>query len=290
MASDILLHDATAAAIENVLSQPPHALLITGQTGTGKMTVARHIARQLLHLPAAELDSYPYLRLISPIDGKAIAIETVRELQPFLTLKVPGRQAVSRLVVIEQAHFMTTEAQNSLLKTLEEPPLNTVIILTASSPDAMLVTIQSRVRQLPVTTPAISQTREYFTTQGFSGGAIDKTMLMSGGLPGLTHALLTEPENHPLYAATVQAREILRASNFERLALVDGLSKQKQLCSDTLFILMQMARMSLMRQTGEQTKAAERWQSVLTTAYGADQALRANTQAKLVLTDLMLNV
>jgi DNA polymerase III delta prime subunit len=284
--ANLILHPQTLNLVSRYIKNPAHAVMLAAPTGSGKLSVARHMAANVLGKSTDELDKYPYFTAIAPIDGKAIPIETIRELQHFTTLRIPGSKDISRVIIIESAHLMTTEGQNALLKTLEEPPLDTAFILTAPSPDAVLPTIQSRVRTIQVTAPDPDELRQNLLTD-FSASEIDKALMVSGGLPGLMHALLNAADDHPLYAATQQARAILQSSAYERLVLVDGLSKQKQLCVDIVFILGQMSRMALSRSTGT---AAKRWQHIMKAAFKAGQSLESNTQAKLILMNLMLEM
>jgi DNA polymerase-3 subunit delta' len=226
--ADLVLHPSTEKALQQYLGRTTHAILLVGPPGSGKRATAQYVAAGLLGKTPQALELYPYLTTIAPVDGKAIPIDSVRELQKFMTLKIPGSgEGISRLAIIEDAHLMTTEAQNALLKTLEEPPLDTVLIMTATSPEALLKTIRSRVRALHVIVPPIESLTLHFQKQNFSDQDIQKALLVSGGLPGLTTALLTAQETHPLYEATQQARTLLQAKAYDRLLLVDGLSKQK---------------------------------------------------------------
>jgi DNA polymerase-3 subunit delta' len=283
---NLVVHPKTRQDIERLVARPAHAVLLLGSKGVGKMSLAIFLAVSILDISVDTLEKYPYMLTIASQDGRAISIETIRQLQHFTTLKIPGKEGIRRLVIIESADLMTTEAQNALLKTLEEPPADTVFILTATSSDSLLPTIRSRVRTLQVSTPALDELKEYLT-RNYSASDVDKALLISGGLPGLTVSLLTSPEDHPLYEATNQARQILQSSAYERLTLIEGLSKQKQLCLDTTFILGQMAHMALMRAQGD---SAARWQKILKAAYEAQEHLRTNTQTKLVLMNLMLEI
>ncbi len=83
-----------------------------------------------------------------PPSGRSIRVDQIRALREF----VPARPALSRrkAVVVDDAHLMTRESANALLKTLEEPPANTLIILTAVSESALLPTILSRTLPVPL--------------------------------------------------------------------------------------------------------------------------------------------
>ena len=127
---------------------------------------------------------------------------------------------------------------------------------------------------------------------GFSADQVHNAYLMSGGLPGLLYALLHNRDDHPLKQAVEQARSILGASTFERLTMIDSLAKQKTECLRVLFVLQQMAHAAI-TQAAEKKAASQtvkQWHRVLTAAYGAKSALLENTQSKLVLTNLMLQL
>lgn len=284
--TNLLVHNITKQQIHAFLTKPSHAVLLTGPAGSGKFTLAKHLAEETLGLKPDKLLSYPYVKIVQPIDAKAIGIEQVRGLDHFLSLKVPSKLGISRLVVIEDSQKMTTEAQNAILKTLEEPPAGTLIILTVSYPQALLPTIRSRVQTVDVKLPAKNESKEYFVAKGFDEKAVESALLMSGGLPGLTQALLSD-EAHPLLEATKTARNILKQSTYERMLMVDTLAKQKELALNTLYILGQMAHISLQTASG---KASRRWQKVLRASYSAREALLQSGQPKLVLSKLMLEL
>lgn len=279
---DLLLHDATRAHLEAFLRRPGHALLLTGQRGSGKRTLGRALAAALIG--QTSLDNYPYALVLTPQEGKPIGIEGIRRLEQFLSLKVPAQADTNRIVIIEDAHLLGHEAQNALLKTLEEPPLDTVIILTASHPQTLLPTIRSRVQAVPVQQPDRPALEKYFEARA-EPAAVRRAYSISGGLPGLMDALLDDGE-HPLLQATEQARQLLQQAPYERLLAVDTLAKDRTGALDVAYILQQMAHVSLQTATGA---AARKWHKVLSASHEAAESLLGSAQPKLVLTRLMLS-
>jgi hypothetical protein len=284
---DLVLHTITRRQLEDFAKMPAHAVLLTGPAGSGKQTLASRLSEAAIGLPDGSFSDYPYKIVVASDEGKAIGIETIREIERFLSLKVPGadKSEHNRAVIVENAHLLSTEAQNALLKTLEEPPSGTFIILTANSEQALLPTIRSRAQSISVKRPQQSLVEAHFQARGFSPKDIKQAYAVSGGLPGLMQALL-EQSDHPLAQATERARQLLSQPAYERLLAVDDLSKQRQLALDTMFILQQMARVSLQTATGQ---AAVKWQAVLTASYQTAEALNMSAQPKLALTNLMLS-
>ncbi|HEX4774157.1 MAG TPA: AAA family ATPase [Candidatus Saccharimonadales bacterium] len=279
----LLLQPITEGQVENFIKSPSHALMLVGSRGSGKGSLSRGLAELILEV--SSLNDYPYKLIIEPDNGKSIGIEPIRQLEHFFSLKVPRTAAYQRVVIIEEAHKLTLEAQNALLKTLEEPPSGTLMILNSNYEQALQPTIRSRTQIINVKSPDQTALTEFFKERGFSETKINQVYAISGGLLGLMQALL-EDADHPLLKATDQARRLLASSTYERLIMVDELSKQPELASDTIFILQQMAHVSLQK-AGDQS--ARRWQAILKAGFQASTDLASNAQPKLALTNLCLS-
>lgn len=137
-----------------------HAFLFKGAMGVGKKTFARIFAAALNcqnpagHEPCGRCSSclkfhagsHPDFLVLEP-DGAAIKINQVRELKK--TLAFPPLEAKIRVALLCEIHTMRREAANSLLKTLEEPPDQTMLILTGDEAGGILPTILSRCQTVP---------------------------------------------------------------------------------------------------------------------------------------------
>jgi DNA polymerase-3 subunit delta' len=285
----LVLHDSTRSALKRLIAKPTHAVLITGPSGIGKRAIAEALAAAVLGVAPDRLASYPHYLAVEP-DGASISIESIRGLQKFLQLKTTGSKAFRRAVIVEAAQALTTEAQNALLKLLEEPPADTIIILTASSSRALLPTILSRVQTLPVYTPHEAQLAPLFASSPKDEAARKQAYFLSAGLPGLLRALLDEGE-HPMLASVTLAKEVLTNQPFERLALVDGLSKQKDATIGVVEALQRIAQAGIAGAANRtDSPQIKKWHMVRKQALQAREALGRNANAKLVLTDLFLNL
>ena len=115
-----------------------HSYLFLGIDGIGKKTFANELAKKMLN---EERENHPDLINIEP-DENSIKIEQIRWLQK----KAQEKPILSnkKVFIIDKAETMTLEAQNCLLKTLEEPPEFVTIILIGTNESAFLSTIKSR--------------------------------------------------------------------------------------------------------------------------------------------------
>ncbi len=134
-----------------------HAYLFEGPDGIGKRLMSLALARALLcpngngcgDCPSCrkvDHNNHPDLHLLDS-DGTSIKIDQVRSLQQQLSLR--PLEGIYRICLIDGAEEFNQAAANALLKTLEEPQPNTVIILLSSQPEALLSTIRSRCQRLP---------------------------------------------------------------------------------------------------------------------------------------------
>ena len=138
----------------------PHAILLTGSTGVGKRAAATWMAAQRLGIDGvAQLPTYPTLPLehadlhwVAPLEDKeAIGIAQIRELVAEFSLT--SYKGGGKVAVIEPANAMTTNAANSLLKTLEEPSGDALLILVADRAGRLPATIFSRCQRVEIALP-----------------------------------------------------------------------------------------------------------------------------------------
>ena len=202
------LLDATAdqpgarAALAAALAAPAHAYLFAGPPGSGKRIAARAFVAELLGAGAPDPDDarrraladpspHPDLVWLAP-QGTQHLVDHVRE-QVITASAYRPFEGVRRAFVIEAAEALATEAQNALLKTLEEPASFVHLVLITSQPAALLETVRSRcqtVRFAPLGDAAVearlsrlglgADDRERRAAARLAGGDADRAAFLLG--------------------------------------------------------------------------------------------------------------
>ncbi len=194
-------------------SRLPHALLVHGRAGIGKAEFVRALAAGVLcesprdGLACGGCESchwfsqgnHPDYREVVPeadapeeddaeSDGGktqaraksvVIKIEQIRDIADFIALST--HRAGYRVLVLRPAEAMQPAAANALLKTLEEPPPATLIVLVADQPSRLLATIRSRCRHLELGVPATGAAIEWL--RGLGVAEPETVLALSGGAP-----------------------------------------------------------------------------------------------------------
>jgi DNA polymerase-3 subunit delta' len=173
----------------------PHALLVTGLPGVGKSAFADRLAALLVceepaginpcgHCCACQLfaaGTHPDLFRVSPEEGSSvIKIDQVRRLSSGLALSHHG--AGYKVAVLEPADTLNINAANSLLKTLEEPADDTVLILVSAQPGRLPATIRSRCNRVRIEAPPEPEALKWLQTQ-YDGPQSEVFLRLAHGAP-----------------------------------------------------------------------------------------------------------
>jgi DNA polymerase-3 subunit delta' len=204
-----------------------HAWIFHGPEGVGKFTAALAFAAVLLDPSSApdrqgrvrpgpesqaqrllRAGSHPDLHVVRKELAAVSREDTVRSskqttlakqvVDEFLiepaerTRVVPGESRAGKVFVVDEAHLLGIEAQNSLLKTIEEPPEGTVIILVTPSEDRLLPTIRSRCQRVPFGPLSEGAMQAWIGRSGMDLGKLDVPWALSfaGGSPGVLKAIV----------------------------------------------------------------------------------------------------
>jgi len=187
LAKDILRKDIGKERVSS-------SYLFVGPKGVGKKLTAISLAKALncfkggvdscdecANCRLIDKGNFPDCITVSPDEKGSIKIEMIREIKQTVSLRTMGR----RVIIIEDADTMTEEAQNAFLKTLEEPPLDTTIILTSSKPKHLFQTIISRCKLVKFRRLSNSEVKKLLETRkvknaellaNLSGGSMERAL------------------------------------------------------------------------------------------------------------------
>ena len=161
-----------------------NAYMFEGMDGIGKKKFADELSKLLLDYE--NLENSPDYVLIKP-DGNSIKIAQIRNLQSYIVIRAHKDY---KIYIINNAEKMTVEAQNALLKTLEEPPNYAIIILVTNNKESLLETIKSRCDIIKFSPIPIEDLKRYLINTGieeeraqllaiFSRGSIENALNLS---------------------------------------------------------------------------------------------------------------
>lgn len=171
-----------------------HGLLFHGATGIGKKAFAIEFAHWLMceqplvdkacgeckSCQLIKAESNPdFINLSPEEEGKAIKVDQIRELIEKISLTSHG--AGYRVIIISPADALNINASNSLLKTLEEPPANTILILITDKPSKLMATIRSRTQMIRFELPDAKQSMQWLSEQNIDKS--DLVLKLSAGAP-----------------------------------------------------------------------------------------------------------
>ncbi len=253
-------HRAPLAELIGRGERLPHAMLIHGRSGVGKVAFARALAQSLLcespeqgmacgqchacgwfakgnHpdfrelLPEAMVDEEGSDQPPTDADGKdkkksrEIRIDQIRGIADLMTLST--HRNGYRVLLIHPAEAMNLAAANALLKTLEEPPARSVILLVSDKVGRLLATVRSRCQKVWVPTPAPEVALAWLKSQGIANA--DEALTAAGGAPlaviEYAHADY-QSARRGFVAALAESKMdyALTAQNFEKAELTNVLT------------------------------------------------------------------
>lgn len=208
-----------------------HGLLLTAPAGAGAETFARQFAASLLDAAGSERSaallaagSHPDLMIQQPAEaGKAIKVDAIRELIEFVSLT--AQYGARKVAVILEAEALNRHAANMLLKTLEEPPAQSQLILVSAQPALLPITIRSRC-QVTDLTPVMDDRAEQWLQQETGGKQADSGLLLAiAGQAPLAARELTSEDGLPLRDQLIADLADLRASRSDVVAVAERWNK-----------------------------------------------------------------
>ncbi len=263
-------NDRLKISCENLVGSGrfPHAILLEGAAGIGRHTLARFLTAAALcterdvpcdtcrscHL--LSVGTHPDFVCVAPESGKkSISVDQIRELRQQVFVK--AHIAERRVFWVDGAERMNEQAQNALLKILEEPPAGVIIMLIASSRMALLDTIVSRCVILSPGIPKTEQSVDYIREKHPAQPAeIEKALRQADGRIGRALELLDGKKGDPASEAAVRFLELLdEGGEWELLRLLKPFEKDRA-GTDALFAALKIETARALRKNRDMlTKA-----------------------------------
>lgn len=235
--SDVVGQEKIVELLESSIKQKKisHAYLFYGGRGTGKTTVARIFARDIGCNPEDIIE----------IDAASNrGIDEIRELRE--AVRTAPFSSPYKVYIVDEAHMLTKEAANALLKTLEEPPSHVIFILATTDPEKLPATIVSRCQKIIFASPDLTTLAKRLThVAKQEGKALDDmtaTLIAAHGKGSYRDALGVLEQVLTKNTKTIDHAEVLTflgvTDKEVLLALVKAIcSKDGELLKKTLMVL-----------------------------------------------------
>lgn len=192
-----------------------HAHIIVGEDGIGKSNLANKLARIIL----GKFEERDYIDIINYRCKKAsFGVDDVREIVDEINKK--PFEGDKKVIIIYDGNKLTVQAQNALLKTIEEPPKGVYIILLCESLELILDTIKSRCQIYKLTPLTKEDVRLYIdriNDDSFSQEEINAAIAYSEGMPGRAEAFLRDSSLKELRNTLVDLLFLITKSNPKEL-------------------------------------------------------------------------
>ncbi len=278
----MLISPITERWITGYIAKPKVALLVDCPRD---LEAGMQIANTIYEALIPEKNNPPII--ISLKDKKSIGIEDIREFKQSLSLRANKKDGISRFVIIEDASKLTVEAQNSLLKIIEELPKNTLIVLIVSDNNTIIQTIKSRCFTLPVLPIRESQALQYANEKGVDEVTAKKMYNLSEGRSSDYITLLNNENSGDLEEIEL-AKKFLSSSVVERQNIIETVTGKDH---DSLYFL---NALKITAKAGmyhsKSNKIANNWKNILKAIVQTEEQLKQNVATKLALLSLSVTI
>lgn len=221
----ILGHKAQLTLLEKILAlrKNNYAFLFSGPEKIGKKTVALYLFEKVLQKNPFY---HPDFLFLKPDEKNKISIDTIKELISFLSFS--SFHSFYKCVLIDNAHTMTREAQQSFLKTLEEPRGKTIIILISHLPEMLLTTLRSRLQQIVFFTPSLKEIEDFLANKKIDRDSLEKILKFSFLQPSLIFQFLENKEKITWVQERInEFSMIIKEPLFKRFSFAKEITKRK---------------------------------------------------------------
>jgi DNA polymerase III delta prime subunit len=277
-----LINSITKQWVDAYIKRPKAALIInTNNDNKSGLKIAQYIYEELRNNK-----NVPLFKL-EITSKKSIGIDDIRDIQSYLALKASFDGKYTRFIVISEAEKLTKEAQNALLKLLEELPKKTVLMLIVNDNTNMLQTINSRCFNIKVLPISQGQATDYGVKINKDINQINKAYLISEGNRENFIDILNG-KNLIIEDLINIAKDFIKSPVIERQKILESLNKKDIITIEFLQSLELTARTGMRYAKDASTK--NHWKSILVKIIVAEKQIENNVQAKLALLALSVSI
>jgi DNA polymerase-3 subunit delta' len=273
----------------------PNAYIFSGPPEIGKRTVMMTLAhilqceRDYCHdcITCTQIEKGIHSETIEfRDDGETLGVDPIRDLLARLSLTPSSRY---KLVLIERAERMTVEAANCLLKILEEPPPQTLFMMTTDTIREILPTVISRSRVLQFQPCRKEELVEWLAAKYLAEDErkLDFAGEISLGRPGVAYKLMEDPAMMDFYKSLyADLTRFLQFNNiFERFAYLQNIVEDRQKINIFLDIFLNILRHKLLTEPAQRARCL----AIIERVYEVKRTLRVPVNQRLLLEHLMLS-
>src|SRR5258706_9548038 len=294
---DVFGHDWAVEMLQQHIAHQTlrHAYLLTGPAGVGRRTLAVRLAQALNCANGApdapgvpcrtcrtckqiEAGQNADLMVVqAESEGGTLKVEQVREIQKFLSLR--PYQSSYKTVLFLRFQEANANAQNALLKTLEEAPAYGILLLTADNAEQLLPTIVSRCEILRLRPLKVDTVAEFLQTRQVDAEKAQLLAHLSGGRPGVALRLSSDEKALAFRGEKLDdLARLLAAKRRERFSYAEKLVKDKDTFRQTLLIWLSYWRDVFLKTSGAQASLtnADRAEEIDSLAGRVDLSLARN--------------
>ncbi|MFA7141934.1 MAG: hypothetical protein WC157_01375 [Candidatus Paceibacterota bacterium] len=260
----------------------PHAFLFEGEDMIGKKTFALAFAKLVLG------ENSPDLYLAED----NLEISKIREIKNFLSYK--SYHNTKKIVIIDNAHLMRKDAQNSLLKILEEPSKDSVLILITSFKDLILKTLLSRVQEINFYKAEKQALEDYLIKRNLNKEEIEEILFLSSLKQGKAIELVENSLKKEFYLKTIRYLEKIKEKDLEkRFDYIKEIYEDKEIVLESLNLFERFFRREMFLILYHKSKkyslieVKNIIEKIQETKYYFNNT---NTNKKLLLENLMINI
>lgn len=278
----MILNVSTRKWMNGFIARPTVALLIdSGNDVIGGLELAEEIYNRIAG------DNASPLITVSLKEKNSIGIDEIRELRQSLGLRATRSEGISRMVVLAPADSLTTEAQNALLKLIEEMPERTAICLVAERPARILPTLRSRCFTVPLLPLSEAQVVEYAKSMGVESNQAKLAYGVADGNFTTVRSLLTK-EGGTLKSEIDTAKLFLAQSVFDRQGTISQFKESQQQVPIFMRSLMTVAKAGMRHAKSRDSK--RRWKDIVKEILAVQRLLETNVSPKLALLRLTVTI